>query len=199
VALIVPPGFAQAAFIFGTEVGTGPIVTTLGVSLENAGGDFVEAANQIKQHYADAFGTVTSNALTLDRVSLYVGSDGPSGSVDSDTPPIAMSNTGVYGPIAMSAILRKVSQDPGRRGRGRMFLPGSAPEANVEEDGSLNSAQRAAITTAAQAFFTDMTTTIVPAGPFPPVILHSQAPADPSPLTGFAVSDLVGWIRGRIR
>jgi hypothetical protein len=199
VSLIVPPGFGQAAFIFNTDSGTGPIVTTLGVEMPEAGGDFVGVANALKTIYTNNFGTLTSNALTLERVSLYIGQEGPSGSVDSDTAPTAMSNTGVFGPMAMSTILRKVTQNPGRRGRGRMFLPGTAPEANVEEDGSISSAQRSAIQTAADSFFDDLVGDGMGEVATPPVLLHSSAPADPSPLTGFAVADLVGWIRGRIR
>lgn len=198
-SLVIPPGFGNAAFIFTGAVGTQPYVTTLGVDISGAGGDFVGAANSLMLSYQVAFQTETSNALTLDRVNLAIGQDGPGGSVDSDLSPIAMSRSGTYGPTAMSAIARKVTNEIGRRGRGRMFLPGVITESEVDADGSITSARRGTLQTALNLF---QTTLAEPAGEdvaYPPVLLHSQAPADPTPLTSFAVSDLVGWIRGRIR
>lgn len=196
VSLIVPPGFGLCAFTFTGAVGTQPYVTTLGVEWDAGTGTAVDAANNAMSAYGSNFASETNGSLTLDRVSFYIGDDGPSGSVDSDLPPIAMTRTGSYPPTACSAIARKVTAFPGRRGRGRMFLPGVLSENEIDTDGTVLAARRTSLTTALNEFASDLVTgTNITAL----VLLHSSAPADPTPITGFAVSDLVGWIRGRIR
>lgn len=198
-SLIIPPGFGNAAFVFTTSAGTGPIVTTCGFDISSYGGDFVSAANDMKGTYAGIFGATTAAELTLDRVTLTVGQDGPGGSVDSDTVPLPMGRSGVQVPVSMSPIARKVTNELGRRGRGRMFLPGLLNNSEVTEDGSVVPARRDAI----QLLLNDWMDWLMGVDPpgidLPPVLFHSQAPADPTPITGFAVSDLVGWVRGRIR
>lgn len=195
-ALVVPPGFALASFVFTGNVGTQPYVTTIGVEVDLGAATAVDCANIMKASYVDSFAAETTSALTLDRVSLYIGDDGPSGSVDSNTAPSAMTRSGTYPPTACSAIARKVTADVGRRGRGRMFLPGVLSESEVDQDGSVVSARRTSLQAALNDFYGNLTA-VGPVGP--PVLFHATAPTDPSPITGFAVSDTVGWIRGRIR
>ena len=197
-SLVIPVGFASAAFVFTSSTGTAPFVTTLGVDITAAGGDFVTVANDLKSRYAGNLSALHSNALTLDRVTLSIGQDGPGGSVDSDTPPSAMTGAGAAGPMAMAVIVRKVTNSLGRSGRGRMFLPGSAYETSVDPDGSVTPAYRATINTALQAFYDDLVNDI--GINTPPVLLHGPTgPATPTPITNLVASDLVGWIRGRIR
>lgn len=197
--LVIPPGFGLAQFVLTGPAGTQPYVTTLGVDLSAAGGDFVVAANSAKSAYASTIGTTTSSALTLDRVTLSVGQDGPGGSVDSNTPPTTFTRTGSFPPTAMSAIARKVTNDLGRRGRGRMFIPGVLSENEVDEDGTVVAARRTALNTTMGSFFAALVEAGAGEVALEPVLLHSSAPTDPTPITAFAVSDLVGWIRGRIR
>lgn len=195
--LSIPTGFAQASIVFTGNQGTQPFVTTLGVDVSGFGGDFVAAANAVKSAYASSMASVTSPTCVLDRVSLLVGQDGPNGSVDSDEAPDVMTGTGVFGPMAMAVIGRKVTNQLGRAGRGRMFLPGVNSEGGIEPDGSLTTGYRTAINTALAAFYTDLTTGPEPT---PPFLLHNPTiNLTPTPITNFVVSDLVGWIRGRIR
>jgi len=197
--LIIPPGFGNAAFIFTSTTGTPPIVTTLGLDLSAAGGDFAEAANVAFSAYATHVLPETDSALTLDRVTLAVGSDGPGGSVDSDLPPAPGTRSGTGPPVSMSTIFRKVTSDIGRRGRGRMFLPGLLTTTNVDENGIIASGRRTEILDAVGAMIAELFDVETEPFNLPPVLLHSSAPADPTPLTGGAVSPLVGWVRGRIR
>lgn len=197
--LIVPPGFGLAAFVFTSTSGTPPIVTTLGVDLGDVGGAFVEAADLLHAAYAVNIGPETDNSLTLDHVNLQVGDDGPGGSVDSAVGPSAMTRSGTGPPVSMSVIVRKITNDLGRRGRGRMFLPGLLTTTNVDENGIVASGRRTEIITAVGAFLSDISDVGATPGPCPPVLLHSSAPADPTPVVNIAVSAQVGWIRGRIR
>lgn len=198
--LIIPPGFGNAAIVMTSTVGTPPLVTTIGVDMSNAGGAHVDVANVVMSAYANSIGTTTDSSITVSHVTLTVGQDGPGGSVDSDLPPIPCTRSGSSTPVSLAAIIRKSTNDLGRRGRGRMFLPGVLTQTEVGEDGVIPSVRVGTLQTAVSDFYdllaesTDPTT-----GPLPPVLFHSAAPADPSPITGLTVAPLVGWIRGRIR
>lgn len=197
--LIIPPGFVQASFVFSGVPGTAPYVTTLGIDSSDWGGDFVGLANTLKTDYFNAFGARTNNDLTLDRVTLYIGDDGPSGSVDSDTPPIPMTASAEMAPTAMALIVRKQTASYGRRGRGRMFLPGTCPENVINENGGIQGGYVTTINTALGVFYTALTEGVLTEPVRPPVLFHGTAPADPDPITAFTLAPLVGWIRGRIR
>lgn len=197
--LVIPPGFANAAFVFGSTEGTPEFVTTMGVDLSEFGGAFVDCANTLMTYYSQTIGETTDSALTLVRVNLAVGSDGPGGSVDSSLPPIPCGRTGTMGPVAMSAIARKTTVELGRRGRGRMFLPGVLTQTEVTEGGAIGSTRLASLQIAVDDFFSALNEGEDPLFAAPPVLLHSSAPADPTPIVGLALAPLVGWIRGRIR
>ena len=193
-ALVIPVGYCNAAFVFTSSVGTGPFVTTIGVDTGESGGDFVAVANALKLNYVTNLAAITSNALTLDRVTLSIGVDGPGGSVDSDTAPAPMTGNITSGPMAMSVIARKTTNQFGRYGRGRMFLPGVNSENGIDPDGSVTPAYRNTVQTALTAFFNGFPASATP------VLLHSETIAQaPDIITALTVSDLVGWVRGRIR
>lgn len=201
-SLVIPPGYGSAAFVLTGAPGTQPYVTTIGLDLSNAGGAWVDAANQAFAAYDVAFKSETSSALTLDHVTLTVGSDGPGGSVDSVNAPSPGTRNGNFPPTALSCIARKTTNELGRRGRGRMFIPGILSESEVDEDGSIVSARRTAVNAALALFFDELSAPTYPGGiSLPPVLLHgpSSSPIPPTPITGLTVSDTVGWIRGRIR
>lgn len=198
-SLVIPPGFVNAAFTFTGAAGTQPYITTLGFDASAYGGDWVNAANQAMAVYATNMTAETSSALVLDRVTLTVGSDGPGGSVDSNLPPVSMTRSGSFPPTAASAIARKVTNDLGRRGRGRMFIPGIVSENELDQDGSITTPRRNAINVVLDAMYDDFVAGDAGGGPLLPVLFHSSAPTDPTPITGLVVSDLIGWIRGRIR
>lgn len=199
-SLVIPPGYGVAAFVLNGSAGTAPYVTTIGLDLGEYGGDFVGAANDAFLAYASNIMPATSNNLTLDRVTLSVGVDGPGGSVDSDQAPVNGTSTGNFPPTACSVIARKITNELGRRGRGRMFLPGIATETQVEQDGSLTPAARLSFNTMLGEFYDTLVAGSIGI-PMPPVLLHGPSldPIPPTPITGLAVSDVVGWIRGRIR
>lgn len=196
-ALVIPEGFASAAFVFTGAAGTQPFVTTLGLNIGSETTSFVDVANAVKAAYVSSLGPVTWNGLVLDRVTLSVGSSGPGGSVDSDTAPDAM-GASMSAPmtLALAAIARKSTDRLGRSGRGRMFLPGVLNEVDVDPDGSITTARRATLNAALDDFLDDLTTALVE-----PVLLHSTGVTvfTPTPITGLTTSDLVGIIRGRIR
>lgn len=199
-SLVIPPGYGVAAFTLTGQPGTQPYVTTMGLDLREYGGDFTEAADDAFVTYAGVVLPGTSNNLVLDRVTLSIGADGPGGSVDSSVAPVPGGASGQFPPTACSVIARKVTNVLGRRGRGRMFLPGVAQEGQIDQDGTLVNSARASLNTMLQAFLAELQVGAT-GTPMPPVLLHSGSlnPIPPTPITGLVVSDTVGWIRGRIR
>lgn len=200
-SLVIPVGYGLAAFHLTGPVGTQPYVTTMGVDLSAAGGDFVAAADAAFLAYSANLLARTSNQLVLDHVTLSVGQDGPGGSVDSTETPAPGTSSGVFPPTALSLIARKVTNSLGRPGRGRMFLPGVVTESEVEQDGTISTASRNAINPVLQQFLEDLRDGVAGAPaliPLPPVLLHSGA-RPPDPVVQLTASETVGWIRGRIR
>lgn len=199
-SLVIPPGFGSAAFVLTGPAGTEPYITTIGVSLSGAGGDFVAVANNCHEAYATNFLVGTNNDLALDRVVLAVGQDGAGGSVESTKPAVQGSAGAEMAPTAMSVIIRKLTGNLGRKGRGRMFLPGTVSEAAVDASGRLAGGTVTGWQGRATAFLQDLEAG-VPGGSgqaAAAVLLHSSSLV-PTPITAMSVSPIVGWIRGRIR
>lgn len=204
--LIIPPGFGSAAIEIEGAAGTPTHITTIGINLSAAGGDFVAAANNVMQSYGRAMAGRTANNLIIQRVTLAVGSDGPGGSVVSSLSPVPGTLSGTFEAVAMAPIARKVTNDLGRRGRGRMFLPGVLPSTWTDQNGNISSTNRALLQTAINAFLLGLelgtpspVAPEVATPPTPAVLLHSSAPSTPSPILDMAIQSTVGWIRGRIR
>lgn len=200
-SLVIPPGFASAAFVHTSSLGTQPFVTTLGVDISNFGGTFSAAANFLFVTWDDTIMREVDTSLQLQKVTLSIGQDGPGGSVDSTLAPAGGARSGAEAPVAMAAIARKNTGQFGRSGRGRMFLPGVLGQADVSGDGSIVAARQAQINTR----LTELLDTLVVGDPgglnaLPPVLLHSPGgPTLPTSIISLTCAPLVGWIRGRIR
>lgn len=199
-SIIIPPGYAQASFIHVSPEGTEPFVCTLGLNLGDAGGDYVRAADSAFDAWMLNILPIMDSDLALDRVTLLIGANGPSGSVDSTHIATPGSRTGEGLPWALSAIARKQTTDLGRSGRGRMFIPGLVAPSEIGQGGTISSTRRATIQGRLDDFHEALTdpeafTTL------PPVLFHSAAVglASPTAITSFTLAPLVGWIRKRIR
>lgn len=199
-SLIIPPGYGQANFILDSAEGTAPFVTTIGVNLGDAGGDNVAAANQAFERFAGTIMTVMDHDLQLQRVQLYIGADGPSGSVDSTNSPVSGSRSTEGLPWSLSAIARKTTTDLGRYGRGRMFIPGVIAPSEIGQSGSISTPRRAAIQAELDQFFDGLTTGEGGGPLLPPVLFHNPGvTTSPTAITGLTLAPLVGWVRKRIR
>jgi hypothetical protein len=199
VARVIPVGFGEAAIEVNGPVGTGPFITTIGVSLIGiATSDYLDLADNILSAYQAVFQAPTSDQCTIDSCTLAVGlTGGTSGSVRSSGASVAGLNNGSMAPSSMAVIGQKASADLGRRGRGRSFLPCMLDRASVLENGQLTPTA----VTDYGALWNDFVVALatLPVGSAAaPVILHADG-STPTPITGTSVSPLVGWIRKRIR
>lgn len=199
-SLIIPVGYGQANFVFTSAEGTAPFVTTIGLNLGDAGGDFIAAANKAKDAFQTTILTTMDSDLTLDRVQLYIGADGPSGSVDSTSPPVQGGRSGSGLPWSLSAIARKNTTDLGRFGRGRMFIPGIVSPTEIGQGGTISNARRPVIQTELDDFMAALNGTAPNGISTPPVLFHNPGvTTSPTAITSLTLAPLVGWIRKRIR
>lgn len=201
-ALIVPPGFGSAAIVLEAGVGTTPFITTIGVDLSSAGGDFVSAANTVYACYANAFLTSTSPDLTLTKVILSVGQDGgDTPTVESNLPAQAGTGSGEYLPLSNALLLNKSTALLGRKGRGRMFVPGVMKDSQVDISGRIGQTTVDAFNTVAEDFLASLVDDVFEI-PTPAVLLHGPAvggaPA-PTPILGLTVGPIVGTLPRRIK
>lgn len=124
-ALEIPVGFGLAAWRFSLAGDPEEMVTTCGVDLSDAAGDFIEAANNCFRAWSQQFPAAQLDAdWTVHGVRLWVGQDGGAAvAYDSDV----AGYTGVAsggGPVQNTAVLvKKTTARAGRSGRGRFYWP----------------------------------------------------------------------------
>nr|CRY97710.1 hypothetical protein [uncultured prokaryote] len=191
----------------GGSVGTPEFVNTLGVTFSDAFGSPIDMANYVDWCYRDAFGPIMTTALSFTGTSLFLNGDNGNGSIDSTLPGVNSAGTGTYAPVAMAAICTKQTGRLGRTGKGRMFLPGVIRPSDVSPGGIIGTSWANTLNLAAARFYDCLTgaeTPVLPSGTATPldagpVLLHSNPAIDPTPILGFTVGNVVGWIRDRIR
>lgn len=201
-SLVIPPGYGSAAFVLNGAAGTPNFVTTIGVRFPLNGTNYDLYANQLFNAYAENLMTRTWSGLTLQSVQLTVGSITGNGSVSSTEDPVAGSLSGADAALAMSVIARKLTSTLGRKGRGRMFLPGLLANEDVNPNGDMGGATRDAIQADVTNFFNDIENGDLGAN-LGPRLLHNDESAgvlpEPTPITALVVDAKVGWVRKRIR
>lgn len=153
-------------------------------------------ANSIVDSFFDAVVARMDNAVTIGPATVYFGS------ATGATLPFSVTASGP-GTRNMSsissnvaALVRKFTNIPGRKGRGRMFIPWSVPETNVDEIGQITGGTEIADwNTALAAWIADATTEGQPL-----VLLHNDNGATaPSPITSMVLDPVVGTQRRRLR
>lgn len=201
-SLVIPPGYGSAAFVLSGTAGTPNFVTTIGVRFPLNGTDYEGYANRLFNAYADHIMTRTWSGLTLQTVQLTVGAISGNGSVQSFESPVQGSLSGADAALAMSVIVRKATATLGRKGRGRMFLPGLLANEDVNPNGDMGQATQAAIQADVNAFQTAVEDE-EPGSLLSLRLLHNDESAgvtpEPTPILALVVDAKVGWVRKRIR
>lgn len=199
-AVTIPNHYGEAQWIFTSTSGTQPFVTTLGVSLGDATLlDLTEMANQCFTAYSTSFLGLTSDIMILDHVNLQVNIGGSIGSVSSTHASEAGAITsGLQAPFNLAPLINKFTANLGRKGRGRMFLPGALPAGDVNTDGSIATAYREELSSTAADFLAAINDSET-ATPMTAVLLHDDPAMPPSEILALQAANLVGAIRKRIR
>lgn len=202
-SLIIPPGFLQAVYTFQLLDDTEPIVTTLGHEIDTASGaSGAQAADDLFVGFATHIMPELNNRYILTGVDAYVGQDGPGPLVYTSTE--APENGGATAaplPQNCAYLIRKRTDLAGRRGRGRMYIPGCR-EDQVDPTGLVASGMVTALQTAFDNFY-EYLTAAVGGRYYPPVVLHRSEGAGveppPTPITTFTAENRIATQRRRLR
>lgn len=201
-SLVIPQGYASAAWIFTSSAGTPNFVTTCGIRIGATANDYVATANLLFEAYSENLMPRTWNGLTLQTCQLTIGSEVGNGSVNSNLDPVAGSLSGADAALAMSVIVTKNTLRLGRKGRGRFFLPGLLANEDVNVNGDMSPATQAAIQSDVDDFYAQLQLNTEPYSTIP-YLLHNDESQGitpiPSEILAFNVGQKVGWVRKRIR
>lgn len=199
-SVTIPVGYGEASIIHTGANGTAPFVCTLGLDLDHYPGSEDQAANGLMQVWGSELHTKLHNTMTIERVIIAVGqAGGEQPTVSSNLPPIAGTRDTANAPINCAIIMNKNTSTLGRKGRGRMFLPGMLAEGQVGLSGGLNTATRQTYDEIFGNILDALTTGSEDYSPMVPVLLHSDPDDDPSVINSFTTAPLCGTLRKRIR
>lgn len=202
-SLIIPPGFAQVVFGFVQDGDPEPMLSTIGVELAADDGTGEASPNRMFDSFADnVLGNLSVNT-GLYFVTVYVGQDGgPPVVYESD---LASQQGGAGGsplPPNCAFLVRKRTSVSGRRGRGRMYLPG-VPEALVNPAGYLSTEAAEDLQAGVDNWYAELTGVPPGTSAYPPVVLHRSEGAGaepvPTPITLFQVETQIATQRRRLR
>lgn len=189
--MVIPAGFAQVnLFYTGTAAPTGA-QNTFGV--DHSG---LLSAGQVNDAVQDAldtagWGTGYSSLLTVTKIVVKIGPD-LTGQTDEQTVSIpGTQGTAATAPNLAMLVVKSTSLG-GRKGRGRMFVPGVL-ESAVDPAGIISDAVLTPIQGMLEALVTDLATVSVPM-----VLLHSDS-TTPTPVTGLNASGTAATQRRRLR
>lgn len=198
---MIPLGYASAAFILTGAAGTEPFVTTIGlkVSAGTTGATFIDVANDCFDAYSAQLLGDTDSSLTLERceVSYPAGTGTVSQSSSLVAAPGRRSSASA--PINLALLVNKITASPGRKNKGRMFLPGMLTSTVAKLTGIMAPSDVAAYQGEIDAWKTAMLS--FPGGSVTDlVVLHGgTAPAAPAVITNLVVSPKIGSLRRRLR
>lgn len=196
--MLIPVGFAQAKYRMRLTGDNEEMIFTMGH--DDGGNPATNLANLLFDAIRDTFipaGGIYSG-YTFVGVDVQVGttSSGAAPYINgsSTDAPVVGTAVGSLLPSNCAVLVEKRTAAAGRRGQGRMYVPGIAAEPNVDGLGVLASAYVTGLTTALAAWLTRLGS-----DGLPPYLLHATAPATPDPITALAVDPVIGTQRRRMR
>jgi len=190
--MIIPEGYAQINYIFsGANFSRGAQVT-LGlqntISDLNAGAVATAAATAWENNLLP----LQVDSLTLVEVRAKLG--------PNETGPEATEPVGVAGgesdtplPPNVATLVKKVTDQGGRKNRGRFFLPGMS-ELAILNDGNYDPAILATLNAALGDFYADLV-----AADLEPVVLHTDILDSPTDINALVAQSKVATQKRRLR
>lgn len=190
---LIPVGTAQVNLIFtGTSLPNGA-ECTFGVDLGVGGNPTVIAGLVDDAVGVSGFMSNLSNEVELSSILVKFGpvSTGASAQISTSH----SGSAGVGGPPNVTFLVRKTTDDGGRAGRGRMYLPQPA-ESQVAPSGAVEGAAHSALQSDLDTFFGELV-----ASDIPMLVLHgSGSPISvPSEVTALVLDGHVATQRRRLR
>lgn len=193
--VIIPPGFSQLVTHFVFDGEPRRMLTTHAVA--HASPPSVGVANGVLAAYNTYWKAEMRLTTTIEKVSFRIGQDGGDPVVvESTDAAVVGSGSGAGLPSNCAILIRKQTASGGRRNKGRLFMPGVAAEANVDQNG-IASAAAVLNWQNAQDDWNDAVLLLTDIENF--VILHSEAPSTPTTVIGHQVQSRIATQRRRMR
>lgn len=196
--MFIPVGFANFVVNYTMAGDTEAMQTSWGVDVSDAGGAYDDVLEYLADGYANAWQAETSDQTVIGPYRLEVGQDGG----DPITVEYGATTTGSNNdeplPPNCALLIRKASALGGRRNRGRAYFPGLALKPSSSPAGVLDPAAVTALQGDADEWWT-LAATAGPPEVSGLVILHSEAPFTPTPITSLDVQDKIATQRRRLR
>ena len=196
--MLIPVGFANVVALFQVTGDSELMQTSLGVDHSTFGTDPTEIAQRVWTSFMSELGGGMSTEIELVSVDVVVGQDGG----DPITTNVPMGISGLDGdfplPPNTALLIKKSTGTGGRRGRGRMFIPGFSLFGQIDPAGVIGSTRLGELQTATTDWYEGLLDdTVDPA--LPPVLFHATAPFTPSPILTLSVDSKVATQRRRLR
>jgi hypothetical protein len=188
--VIIPVGFAQATYVFSSGFLPFGAVITHGIS-DNLLKTPDEIAEDLYQAFSDNMLGSLHTSVNFDTVRIKRGPNS-TGATGEFTGVLTGGQGGTAAPPNLAYLIEKNTGLGGRRGRGRLFLPG-VEEGSVEGDGALGAVMLGGLITQSGLWLADIET----AG-YNMVLLHSDATA-PTEVTSLSVDPRAATQRNRMR
>lgn len=196
----IPANYGSLAYEYTGTAGTAPYIVTCGIALPG-GAPLQDVVDFAFDAWADRWIPNTFTDFTLERCTLTVNAPGGGyGSIVSSQPAQAGEASGTPGLVAVAVLINKRTGLLGRKGRGRMFIPGLLGEPDIDVDGILPPSTLAIYDDLAGAWLAAMQAGDDDWDTAPnPVVLHSDASLAPAAITSMVTSPKVGILRKRLR
>ena len=199
--LVIPSGYAQMTAVLRNDGDPEPWAVTWAVDAGDNPANFTEVIGVSIGAFETCWLSSMTAATRLQEVQ------GRFGLVGGDTVTISVptTSTGSGGadklPQNCALLVRKETSTPGRKGKGRMYLPNVLNESTVDNVGVISPAALVGFQEAADDFLEALSNDTLPQ-PTPMVLLHNDAPGGPHPpsLVNRLVADpVIATQRRRLR
>lgn len=201
-ARVIPPGFAEVGIQFKHNSDPDPWYITFGIDTGEYTGSLALMANACGVRWMDTVGVFLSSDVRCSGVRLTAGQDGP----DNLTifVPLEIQGPASYDmlPQNCALLVQKQTPQPGRKGKGRMYLPGILQEAKVNAVGGVNGDFLSDVQAQLDAFLEVMNVGEPGLDPLPMYLLHNNYGAGtplPSSITALVGQSTIATQRRRLR
>lgn len=144
-ALVIPPGYAQASIQIRMDGDPDPWYITHGVDLTANTESYQFVASKIVGAWTQNILAQLPTTARVSGVQLQVGQDGPDNLTLFFPYDIAGGSTGDKLPQNCAALVTKVTERPGRTGKGRLFIPSLLLDSVVNNIGVISGAALSAL------------------------------------------------------
>lgn len=189
--MTIPAGFGQMSVVHIGGGIVGEAIWTLGFD-NNAGDSPQEIADNMKVNFAALdYGDLLSSQVTCSAIRVKLGPDETGPSAEA-TNIIVGTVGGEPAPANCATLVHKTTLLGGRKGRGRMYLPGMATNA-LGDDSEIDGAHQ----TLVEAFVLGLSSVMVLAS-LPAHLLHSDS-TSPTAIEALVVDPKLATQRRRMR